>query len=460
MKRIFQTIIILIFSTFLTIDSFAFIGAITKGAKALSKFKGVGTASKVGAASGIDEAASVALNIKKIDKNFIDEIGKTEHQKIFNAAKNSDENLYLQYDNYDMPSVNDVKINWHYPLNVARIDLRLEQRDLFEPKPTIYVCETKGKKVHYFTLLPKKNIALVSSSSNSIGKQRLVIHKSSSNGTYLTTLDKKNHFVLLPDYKALIYESSLFPFNRSQLNSYKKDSPTTKLIDNAINAECYNANQEGNLQRISNSIDFYDIDELDPAVLAKKHFKRSESKNKLDEKDLVQLQELQKELDAKKAKALENERKRLELNSQAISNSLMMKIFPYLIIFYFLWEYLMSVLQKKINTMKTKKKKIYQEYVPYVNAISVTIFSLVGYIAFFAFFAFDWKTWYEVILICIVIFYLLSTFVKFKAAFLAFKDPALVNDRLLKIYHYFNVGIPSIFFFLTLSFIVYINLIT
>ena len=413
MKRIFQTIIILIFSTFLTIDSFAFIGAITKGAKALSKFKGVGTASKVGAASGIDEAASVALNIKKIDKNLIDEIGKTEHQKIFNAAKNSDENLYLQYDNYDMPSVNDVKINWHYPLNVARIDLRLEQRDLLEPKPTIYVCETKGKKVHYFTLLPKKNIALVSSSSNSIGKQRLVIHKSSSNGTYLTTLDKKNHFVLLPDYKALIYESSLFPFNRSQLNSYKKDSPTTKLIDNAINAECYNANQEGNLQR------------MDPAVLAKKHFKRSESKNKLDEKDLVQLQQLQKELDVKRAKALENERKRLELNSQAISNSLMMKIFPYLIIFYFLWEYIMSVLQKKINTMKTKKKKIYQEYVPYVNAISVTIFSLVGYIAFFAFFAFDWKTWYEIILIGIVIFYLLSTFVRFKAAFLTFKDPVL-----------------------------------
>ena len=120
----------------------------------------------------------------------------------------------------------------------------------------------------------------------------------------------------------------------------------------------------------------------------------------------------------------------------------------------------MSVLQKKINKMKTKKKKIYQEYVPYVNAISVTIFSLVGYIAFFAFFAFDWKTWYEVILICIVIFYLLSTLVRFKAAFLVFKDPVLVNDRILKIYHYFNVGIPSIFFFLTLSFIVYINLIT
>ena len=38
MKRIFQTIIILVFSTFLTIDSFAFFSAITKGAKVLSKF--------------------------------------------------------------------------------------------------------------------------------------------------------------------------------------------------------------------------------------------------------------------------------------------------------------------------------------------------------------------------------------------------------------------------------------
>ena len=448
MKRVFQTIIILVFSTFLTIDSFAFIGAITKSAKVLSKLKGAGTASKVGAASGIDEVASGALNIKKIDKNLIDEIGKTEHQKIFKAAKNSDENLYLEYDNYDMPSITDVEINWHYPLNVARADLRLEQRDLLEPKPTIYVCETKGKKAHYFTLLPKKNIALVSSSLKSIGKQRLVIHKSTSNGTYLTTLDKKNHFVLLPDYKALIYESSLFSFNISQLNSYKKDSPTTKLIDNAINAECYNTNQKGSLQRISNDIDSQKITEL------MKNFNSLNSK-KLTEKEMAQA----KELLAKKEEAVEKERKRLELNSQAISNSLMMKIFPYLIFFYILWEYLMSVLQKKIDKMKTKKKKIYEEYVPYVNAISVTIFSLVGYIAFFAFFAFDWKTWYEVLLVCIVIYYLFATYIRFKQFFQFLKHP-LAEDRLLKKYIYVNVGIPSIFFFLTFSFIVYINLIT
>lgn len=453
MKRIFQTIIILVFSTFLTIDSFAFFGAITKGAKVLSKLKGAGTASKVGAVSGIDEAASGALNIKKLDKNLIDEIGKAEHQKIFKAAKSSDENLYLEYDNYDVPNINDVKINWHYPLNVARVDLRLEQRDLLEPKPTIYVCETKDKKVHYFSLLPKKDVALVSSSLKSIGKQKLNISKSNFNGTYLTTFDKKYHFLLLPEYNALIYDSS-FPFNISQLNSYKKDVSNTKLIDNAINAECYNANQNGNLQR-----HFYDTDNLNPSNLSKE-FELLKPMNKLNEKDLVQLQKLKKELDAKKTKGLENERKRIELNRQAISNSLMMKIFPYLIIFYFLWEYLMSVLQKKINKMKAKKKKNYEEYVPYVNAITVTIFNLVGYIAFFAFFAFDWKTWYEIILIGIVIFYLLSTFVRFKAAFLTFKDPVLINDRLLKLYHYFNVGIPSIFFFLTTSFIVYINLIT
>ena len=453
MRRLFQTIIIILFSTFLTIDSFAFISAITKGAKAISKLKGAAQGSKVGAtsipSSGIDEVASGAFNIKKIDKNLIDKIGKTEHQKIFKAAKNSDENLYLEYDNYDMPSITDVKINWHHPLNVARIDLRLEQRDLLEPKPTIYVCETKGKEAHYFTLLPKKNIALVSSSLKSIGKQRLVIRKSSSNGTYLTTLDKKDHFVLLPDYKALIYESSLFPFNISQLRSYKKDASTTKLIDNAINAECYNTNQEGNLQRISNDIDSQKITEL------MKKFNSLNSK-KLTEKEVAQAKA---EILAKKKEFLENERKRIELNRQAISSSLMMKIFPYLIIFYVLWEYLMSVLQKKINKMKTKKKKIYEEYVPYVNALSVTIFGLVGYIAFFAFFAFDWKTWYEVLLVCIVIYYLFATYIRFKQFFQFLKHP-LAEDRLLKKYIYVNVGIPSIFFFLTFSFIVYINLIT
>jgi len=454
MKRIFPTIFVIIFSTFLTVDSFAFISVITKGAKALSKLKSVAPVGKVGAASmptsGIDELTSGALNIKKIDKKLIDEIGKTEHQKIFKAAKNSDESLYLEYDNYNMQSVDDIKINWHYPLGVARVarvDLRLEQRDLLEPKPTIYVCETKGKKAHYFTLLPKRNIALISSSLESIGKQRLVIRKSTSNGTYLTSLDKKNHFVLLPDYKALIYESSLFSFNISQLKSYKKDVSTTKLIDNAINAECYNANHEGNLQRAS-----YDIDQLKSSELMK-NFNSSINK-KLTEKEIAQT----KELLTKQKEALENERKRIELNRQAISNSLMMKIFPYLIFFYILLEFLMSVLQKKFNKIKTKKKKIYEEYVPYVNALSITILGLVGYIAFFALFAFEWKLWYVFFLICIVIYYLILTYISFRVAFLYLKIPDLLQDRPSKIYHYFNICIPSIFLFSATSFIAYINI--
>ena len=76
MRRLFQTIIIILFSTFLTIDSFAFISAITKGAKAISKLKGAAQGSKVGAtsipSSGIDEVASGAFNIKKIDFMNID----------------------------------------------------------------------------------------------------------------------------------------------------------------------------------------------------------------------------------------------------------------------------------------------------------------------------------------------------------------------------------------------------
>ena len=89
----------------------------------------------------------------------------------------------------------------------------------------------------------------------------------------------------MPDYKALIYESSLFSFNISQLNSYKKDSPTTKLIDNAINAECYNTNQKGSLQRISNDIDSQKITEL------MKNFNSLNSK-KLTEKEMAQAKEL------------------------------------------------------------------------------------------------------------------------------------------------------------------------
>ena len=134
---------------------------------------------------------------KKFQNIFIEEIfenffknKKISNNKIYNIAKSL--NIGIVLTAHPTEVKRRTLIQKYHSLTEI-----LEQRDLLEPKPTIYVCETKGKEAHYFTLLPKKNIALVSSSSNSIGKQRLVIHKSSSNGTYLTTLDKKNHFVLL-----------------------------------------------------------------------------------------------------------------------------------------------------------------------------------------------------------------------------------------------------------------------
>ena len=58
-----------------------------------------------------------------------------------------------------------------------------------KPENFIYACETNTGETYYFSLLPKRNIALVSSSADMIGSQRLKIRSSSPEGTVLINLD-------------------------------------------------------------------------------------------------------------------------------------------------------------------------------------------------------------------------------------------------------------------------------
>ena len=58
----------------------------------------------------VDTLATGKIQAKDFDINFIDEIGKGEHKKIFDGIKKSDDNFLGEYKNLDQePIVNDLE---------------------------------------------------------------------------------------------------------------------------------------------------------------------------------------------------------------------------------------------------------------------------------------------------------------------------------------------------------------
>ena len=141
------------------------------------------------------------------------------------------------------------------------------------------MCEDNKKSVYYFTLLPKKNIALVTSSNKEVAKQRLQINRSGANGSYFSTYstDSKNYqFVLLPDYKALIYKTSEFNFTIEELKEYRSEKNITNSIDSSINAECFNPKSDGSLERPYQK--YYGLEHISIDIVKKVYGNASEKK--------------------------------------------------------------------------------------------------------------------------------------------------------------------------------------
>ena len=188
-------------------------------------------------ADNVDPLAAGKIQAKDFDINFIDEIGKGEHKKIFDGIKKSDDNFLGEYKNLDQePIVNDLENStiwksFFYTRNVYRASRNIK------PDPDIYVCKT-NKYIYYFILLPKKNIALVNSTNPEIEKQRLSVVSATSDLTYLKTINEITHFSFFPNYTAFI-----------------SNEPTGD--SKRANAECYNMKPDG-----SSLIRYEDVKEL------------------------------------------------------------------------------------------------------------------------------------------------------------------------------------------------------
>ena len=202
MKRLFQ-IVLIIFLTISSTTSYAIVGQI----KALH---GIGVffktkVFKLGAATEgarvMDNVATETLNFRKIDKKLISKLSNQKEVEILQAVKETpDEAVLSNYKNINDASLSNDTDDWWRYLHPGYRHLAKDVKS----ENFIYACETNSGDIYYFSLLPKRNLALVSSSVEMIGSQRLKIRSSSAKGTVLMNLDSngtKDYFFLLPNYQ-------------------------------------------------------------------------------------------------------------------------------------------------------------------------------------------------------------------------------------------------------------------
>ena len=149
---------------------------------------------KIGAADtglmAVDNVAKEALSINKLNKDLISKIKKSQEEEIVNLVKNDDSYSLTKFENLEDVNLENDKIEWWNYLHVLNPNrFRALTKDL-KPDNFIYACETTENHVYFFSLLPKKNLALVSSSQEMIGSQRLKVESASAKGTVLTGIIK------------------------------------------------------------------------------------------------------------------------------------------------------------------------------------------------------------------------------------------------------------------------------
>ena len=201
MKKVIQILFITFLLLNISTTSYAFIGATIKSIKGITLLLKTQTFKfsslfKVGVADSgvrmVDNVATEALSVKKLNQNLISKIKKSEQDELINIMKEDQNTSLANYKNIDDVTLESDEINWWTFLHPGWRHLA---RD-FKPDNFIYACETNSGDAYYFSLLPKRNLALVSSTSQMIDSQRLKIKSSSAKGTVLKGFDDKEKMII------------------------------------------------------------------------------------------------------------------------------------------------------------------------------------------------------------------------------------------------------------------------
>ena len=403
MNKIIQIVLVAFIVSFPNNNSNAFISAATKGGQLLSKLgilKKAAPAAKVGL---IDEVARESIKLKNINKSLIDEIDLNEKEKIFSSIKNSDEIAFQDYKNYDQ-EYSGVKLSETWRLiHARRVDIT--------PEPSIYACETDSS-VYYFSLLPKKNKAFVTSSDQSVENQRLKVIQDNFNGTVLTSyeqdLSKLVYFILLPNYKAIIKK-------RSEIDGDKiLETQNSEIMGQYINGRCYDTDLKS-----KNLIRF----EIDETISVKK----------IDE---------------------------VETASKSNVKKLTPNLSRFVILIVGLYIFLIIALPILYSYLKKTKKrlKILMSIYPYTSALELIVLNTLVWTIFFMLFIFVFPWWAFALLVLFLIFFVKGTFTNFKAAityFTLIKETPSQKDPQLTLSHSFQMIIPIIFLVSVIAFLIY-----
>ena len=171
MKKLFQLVLIIFLTTTSTTCYASKINALYDiGVFLKTKVFKLGATTE--GAKVIDNVATEALNFRKIDKKLINKLSNQKEVEILKAVKETpDEAVISNYKNIDDASLSNDTDDWWRYLHPGYRHLAKDVK----PENFIYACETISGDTYYFSLLPKRNLALVSSSVEMIGSQRLKI---------------------------------------------------------------------------------------------------------------------------------------------------------------------------------------------------------------------------------------------------------------------------------------------
>lgn len=136
------------------------------------------------------------LEAENIDIKIIEKIGSEEKSRYLKSIQNSSDDTILAEHGYkeNVNAENKKLYDYVFPSwRAMRIDLK--------PKNSVYGC-ISGNEFYNFSILPKKNQAVIYSSDKKIGKATLRVELSNAEATILSlNVDNtKIYFVLLPDY--------------------------------------------------------------------------------------------------------------------------------------------------------------------------------------------------------------------------------------------------------------------
>ena len=357
-----------------------------------------------------DNVASEVLDSAKLNKNILDKLAKERNTEYLNSIKNnSDETILSEHKYYNDPNIKDDPLYIH-----AIPSWRLYRADI-KPENSVYVCNANNIN-YYFSLLPKRNKALLFNKESENSKQRLNIELSNIKATILSThnINPKQYFILLPNYK-------FYTVSSTSIQELKNNLDKNLIL---ANGECFDTD------------------------LKDKSFFRY---------DLVKINE-QKEKIAKLESLEQSNKNVLNKNKEQVkrenNNDENVSYLPfYLILTFILYNIIAHYIDRYLNKNLELLKKL--KYLAMTSHIFNLIFlNIVGVISISGFVAVNFAWHLEAFLLVFFLFYLFASYSHFRIGYLILKinNHQILSSLETKLFYYPNFIVPCLFLIIIIFF--------